>query len=503
MNISDVLSGRAKLEGIQWVLLSTTARRVLAGQLRTLLPTGAVLGPCHPKDVQFKLGRKLTACYDALVRAEGTEGYHVRPIAVTWGSATDADQGGEGVDLGKLQSEALRRGVAKPFLQLMADCPERSLRIRVSPLDGRFTQLVRLSDPQHVRAMLADAHASGSATTDQRRIGEYTVTYIKYRPGKCHVLRYDPVDPVNGGTVFAKLYIGEEGARVFRREDGANTFRVARDVADWLAEHAQGVNGLRPLAYVAEDAVVLYPRACGVPLSDYARRPDRDVARWLHQAGTALCTLHHLPVALAGRPEPREFAAEIREIAKKSDHIPALLPELGPSIAALFDRARELHERLPQEPPTFTHGDLKSEHFWVTAGGLTVMDFDSSRLADPAQDVGQFLADWQFWHVAYDQVGFEEGSESFLAGYAAAAPKERLVRARLFEAVELVKYAVRRVLPFEHDCASRTGRLVDRAWAVLNDLQLTFSSPARPLAAPRSGNMLQNSVQARARGGDS
>jgi hypothetical protein len=130
------------------------------------------------------------------------------------------------------------------------------------------------------------------------------------------------------------------------------------------------------------------------------------------------------------------------------------------------------------------------------------MDFDSSRLADPAQDVGQFLADWQFWHVAYDQVGLEEGCESFLAGYAPVAPKERLVRARLYEAVELVKYAVRRVRPFEHDCASRTGRLVDRAWAVLNDLQRTFSSPARPLSAPRSGNMFQNSLQDQARGGD-
>jgi hypothetical protein len=451
--------------------------------------------------VQFKLGRKLTAYYDALVRTVDTEGYRVRPIAVTWGLDTNLDRHEETDDVAKMQAEAVRRGVATPFLQLMADCPERSMCIRVSPLDARFIQLVRLSDPWHVRAMLAEAYAPGSAAADQRRIGEYTVTYVKYRPGKRHVLRYDPVDP-GKGTVFAKLYIGENGMRVFRREDGANTFRVARGVADWLAEHGQGVNGLRPLAYVAEDAVVLYPQVCGVPLSDYARRPDRDVARWLHQAGTALCILHHLPVALAGRPEPREFAAEITQIAKKSDHIPALLPELGPSIAALFDRARELHERLPQEPPTFTHGDLKSEHFWVTAGGLTVMDFDSSRLADPALDLGQFLADWQFCHAAHDQVALEEGCESFLAGYAPSAPKERLVRARLYEAVELVKYAVRRVRPFEYDCASRTAWLIDRAWAVLNDLQRTFSSPARPLAAPRSGNMFQNSLQAQARGGD-
>src|SRR5919108_4427815 len=200
MNISDVLSGRAKLDGIQWVLLSATARRVLAGELRSLLPTGAVLGPCHPRDVQFKLGRKLTAYYDALVRTEGTERYHVRPIAVTWGSPTDADRVGEGIDLGNLQSEALRRGVAKPFLQLMADLPEWNMHLQVSPLDVRFTQLVRLSDPWHVRAMLAEAYGSANAPSDQPCISDYTLTWIKYRPGKRHVLRYDPVDPAKRRT---------------------------------------------------------------------------------------------------------------------------------------------------------------------------------------------------------------------------------------------------------------------------------------------------------------
>src|SRR5256885_11230876 len=54
-----------------------------------------------------------------------------------------------------------------------------------------------------------------------------------------------------------------------------------------------------------------------------------------------------------------DFAAEIRLIAQKGVHIPALLPQVGSAIEALLDRARELHEQLPQEPPTFTHGDKK------------------------------------------------------------------------------------------------------------------------------------------------
>ena len=217
--------------------------------------------------------------------------------------------------------------------------------------------------------------------------------------------------------------------------------------------------------------MVLYPRLCGLPLSDYARRLNADTAKWLRRAGAALCTLHQLPVGLASRPEPHGLAAEIRSIARKSNHIRALLPDVGSAMEALLNRAQELHERLSQEPPTFTHEDLKTEHIWVSADGLTVMDFDSSCLADPALDVGYFLADWQFRQADLDDRRKDEMYESFLAGYVPRAPKDFLIRVRLCEAVELVKCAVRRVQLFEDDWASRTSELVERSQAVIDDVQ--------------------------------
>src|SRR5215472_17862573 len=156
MNIADVVSGRAKLRGIRWALLSAAARKVLADQLRALLPCGAAVGPLCLREVEFRQGRRLTAYYDVVVYTEGKGTSCVRPIAVTWGSEIDADPGGERIDM--TMAEAVRSGVAAPFLQLIADLPEWSMHIRVSPLDARFTQLARLSDPQHVRAMLADTY---------------------------------------------------------------------------------------------------------------------------------------------------------------------------------------------------------------------------------------------------------------------------------------------------------------------------------------------------------
>ena len=476
MNIADVLSSaRATAEGIQWLLVSATSQEVLADQLRAILPAGAVVGQFRPTEVRFKPGRKITAHYDTFVDTESPKGHYVRPIAVTWEPNASADQPEETSPLVKMQAEAVHRGVAFPFQRLWKDFRDWTMHVSVSPLDARFNQLVRLSDQQHVHAMLAQTRLGES---DRPPSKEYSVTPLKYRPGKGHVLRYDPLD-AGAETVFAKLYVAEDRARVFRREDAARCFRVASTAAEWLEEQGGPAHCLRPLACVAADAVVLYPRAAGTPLCDFARRPVGDVATCLQRTGAALRTLHQMPVeAIGSLGPPHDFAAETRLIAKKGVHIPVILPQVGSAIEALLERARELHEQLPQEPPTFTHGDFKSEHIWVAPDRLTMMDFDTVRLADPALDVGCFLADWQFWNVVSHQAGLEK-PENFLAGYASGVPKERLMRARLYEATGLIKCAVRRVQLFEHDWASRVAGLVERSQVALNDLQLSLGMPAK------------------------
>src|SRR5437899_3892366 len=179
MNIADVVSGRAKWRGIQWVLFSATACKVLADQLRALLPARALPGPLHPREVRFKPGRELTAYYDARMYREGRETKEtcVRPIAVSWGPDTGANWK---ADIIKAVAEAERHSVAAPFLQLMADFPAWSMRIQVSPLDARFTQLARLSDPRHVRAMLADTYESGDRKSTRLNSSHLGISYAVF-----------------------------------------------------------------------------------------------------------------------------------------------------------------------------------------------------------------------------------------------------------------------------------------------------------------------------------
>jgi len=226
-----------------------------------------------------------------------------------------------------------------------------------------------------------------------------------------------------------------------------------------------------PLSFDAADSVVLYPEVVGLPLSEHLRRPNQDLMTRLRSAGEALNLVHCAPKSVTETLEFRDFTDEIEEIAQASEFVQAILPEAGATVHAVLDCARSLHEQLPQEPPAFTHGDLKLEHLIVTGGGLTLIDFDTCRLGDPALDVGSFLADLRLWYSIFDLAGVEEAQNHFLEGYSPGAPDERLVRARLYEAIDLVKMAVRRLSWFDERWTTRMEALVRDTRSMVERLQ--------------------------------
>ena len=353
-------------------------------------------------------------------------------------------------------------GVGAPFRRLTARVPEWGMRIQVSPLDASFPQLLRASDPGYLGDAFAKGDPSVRRSPHQSPARCYQVTSVRYQPGQRHVLRYDPVDGNRQPVVFAKLYKSGESSRVSE---------VARRAGECLAEQLKEVTCLQPLACVPDDDVVFYPRLSGTPLNELLRRPCQEIGGLLELAGQAIRTLHSAPKAFSGFLRSHGFEAEMEEVVEKSHYLSSLLPSAGSEADSILARARQLYARLPEEPPTVIHGDLKAEHFWASPRGLTLMDFDVCCLADPAIDIGQFLADLRLWYDVWGRNGVEQAQDRFLSGYAPGAPGERLVRARLYEALELIRAAGRRVPLFDDDWAVRTARLVRRALTLLGDFE--------------------------------
>jgi aminoglycoside phosphotransferase (APT) family kinase protein len=402
-----------------------------------MLGDASLLGPCYLRRAKFKPGRKLTASYDVRLRDPGGGLRERRPIAVTW-HARGAESRASSVDASSaLASEAVSRGLAAPFHTLESTIPDLGMQILVSPLDVRFPQLARLSDPGFVTRLF-----------DGRGCG---VTPIRYRPRQRHVLRYD-LEGRSGSreTVFAKLYRDDRGER---------TFEVARRVGDWLAASDPGTAAVRPLSYVPDSRALFYPALSGAPLSQRLARSGNG-AHQLRRAGALLRVLHRAPLTLAERCEPHEFAAELAAIGRASVHIRVLLPGAESRIAAILGRAQELHERVPPEHTVVAHGDFKLDHLWLGRGRLTLIDLDRCCVADPAFDIGKFLADLRWVHLVAGRAGVREAQQEFLDGYVAAPSSRQVRRARIYEAVLLVKIAARRVPLFDRRWRALTEALI-------------------------------------------
>jgi thiamine kinase-like enzyme len=342
--------------------------------------------------------------------------------------------------------------------ELSREIPGRDLKLQIWPFDLEFPHLVRLGNPAYAAVRLA---ALGLA--DERRQMP-VVTPIRYRPGERHVLRYELDSPeMPSGPrqrLYAKLYSNAQEA--------ARAFRVANRAVDWLAANPQGLQGIRPAALSQEDSVILYPHAPGIPLSHQLDRSRRWLAAQLHIIGRALAILHNGPETLQEELKQNSFPHEAKVVKRASEHIQVLLPETHRKILDLVDRAQERYSRLPQENPTFTHADFKSDHLLVTAEGLTLIDFDTCTLTDPALDLGKFLADLEWWFTLNGISGVEEAQAELLKGYMAGAEpdqalEERLARARLFHALILAKIVVRRVPLYKKEWAAMTERLIERA----------------------------------------
>lgn len=462
-NIAEMLNGQQGLAGVQQAVSGEPMLERLCALIQANLAEATHLVACRLQRAKFKPGRKLTAYYD--LHLQGPDDVvAMRPIAVTW-SLPAITHAGERPALAleerdaahqAAQSEAAQRGLVAPFRQLTLAVAELGMTVQISPVDPRYPQLVRLSDPCYVRERLSAvsnrANSEGPATGD-----DYAVTTIRYRPGQRHVLRYDPVassGKVGPATRFAKVYADNRGQRLLT---------TIQQVADWVASQTAAVAVLRPQAYLPDERTMLYPWASGVPLAQLLVSDDGAAAAALRQAGAALRLLHNAPASITPGLPTLTLTTEALGLVRTCEHIQLFLPSVGQTVQRLCAEIPEAYAALPQEAPTFVHGDWKADHLLVapaTTAPLTLIDFDTCALADPALDIGKFLADLTWWYITGQRAGLTQAQNAFLAGYKLTPDHPRLQRARLWAALIGIKMTAHRVPVFDPTWARTTTTLI-------------------------------------------
>jgi hypothetical protein len=285
---------------------------------------------------------------------------------------------------------------------------------------------------------------------------------VRYKPGDRCVLRYRLrfVAPGAAGgagtaprtcTLVAKLYRDPDEAQA--ADDLLARLRD-RTAVEWTARPLGVVPGL-PLALTEDLGSSRDPVPAHSGL--HVVHPGSDAAaEVVRRAARALAELHTSGVDTAGLSR-RTGADEAGKAAKRAGLLERYVPELAPVVRQVGDALCAALADLPTDTLRPGHGSYKPSQLMVRGSAVFLVDFDQFCLADPALDVGYFLAYLRpaglFYRRAGRRAWFEESAETFLSTYlhrltergespATCAGIAR--RAPVFEAALLLKIAARR-----------------------------------------------------------
>lgn len=290
------------------------------------------------------------------------------------------------------------------------------------PADPAMPQLARLSDGAGLAALVESFHSPLAGPVPE-------VHVVRYQPGQRHVL-------LARSARWPAVYVKTD-----RDDRGASAVPLAGILAAALARSCPSACVAEPLGHAPAERASLWWRAPGrsvailvahgrsaAPLAAQAGR----AARAIHDAGTSSVRLPPVPV--------HDARAEAAATQRAGEHIGALLPSLGRGYQRLVADVIEALDRFPGEPPTLVHGDLKAENLLADGHRLRLLDLDRVCLAEPAHDLGKFLADLRWWTPAADVATLEA---AFRDGYGACDPL-RWRRAELLAVLLQLRLVARR-----------------------------------------------------------
>jgi hypothetical protein len=337
--------------------------------------------------------------------------------------------------------------------------------VRQFPDDPQLPHLETVMTPSGHR-FLADALESTARqehdVPPDWRLLDVAVEPVRYKPGDRCVLRYrlrfgDPMAAEGGDavprtcTVVAKLY--QEVHEAQAADDLLARLRTQAAVA-WTARPLGVVPGL-PLA-LTEDLGSSRDPVPALSGLDVVHPASAEAFEVVGRAARALAELHTSGLDTGGLSR-RTGVDEAGKAAKRAGLLERYVPELTPEVRRVTGALCATLAGLPADTLRPGHGSYKPSQLMVRDSAVFLVDFDQFCLADPALDVGYFLAYLRpagFWyHRAGRRAWFEAAADAFLATYLdrlaergeSAATRAGIAgRAPVFEAALLLKIAARR-----------------------------------------------------------
>jgi aminoglycoside phosphotransferase (APT) family kinase protein len=137
---------------------------------------------------------------------------------------------------------------------------------------------------------------------------------------------------------------------------------------------------------------------------------DEDPTESVRATATALAAVHTSGVV---HGDVHSWEDELASQLKKHDKLAAAVPWLAEHTAGVPDRLEAAGRAEAADPPGASHGSFRTAQVLLGAGPVAIIDFDKLRQAEPAADIGPFLA--KLRHTAVNKGGDELPDEATAA----------------------------------------------------------------------------------------
>lgn len=387
----------------------------LIGRLRTAMSPPAMLDILRRDWHYLRLGDEILDCqvvrvfprgdgfvlhYEITLRSAGWE--RIQPL---FGELTNDPPECRRQDAVKRLRKPKRQPLPEEIAaDRMALLPVPGMVLCFPERDERLLGLKLIHNPSLLRSLLSQHLAIADADLAAiepailaHRLGRRCITRIRFEQ------RLPQGSARSRGSVIAKLYRS-------RTDRGRQVFAAMQRL--WAGGFGAGSSLTipNPIAYLADGNVLLMEDVPGTPLPDL---PAPSVLDGMAASGRMLAKLHRSAVVV-----PRRHTVD-DEIALLT-HWVALVGRVYPELDAIGSEAlrrirASLHAHRDART-TLVHRDVYEKQILLTSSRATLLDFDTLCMADPALDLGNFLAHLQLTNLQ-GLTPLQGPAEAFLDGY--------------------------------------------------------------------------------------
>ncbi|HEY3473550.1 MAG TPA: phosphotransferase [Anaerolineales bacterium] len=305
---------------------------------------------------------------------------------------------------------------------------------RLFTADDRLPWLAKATDMNEMQQRFCELPIF-AGYGDQMKLWE--IFPVRYKPGLHCVIRYTVQTPSGNKMFYGKSFTGN-----------------AQQLMDTITDlhHSSQENPDMPLISVP---VAIWPEMemilqtavpNGVEFTHfiYDQRYDVSVREsWLVKAGRALGVFHNSSTAPS---ETKTVYDDLNDLNEYTLVIAKIKPDLAVKYEEVIQQILTKVNQLKEPQPVASHGAMRTDQFILQGDKLAMIDLDSYCWANPARDLGNFLAYlcWKAIRQPEHAQFVERAGRAFLEGYLSVHEDIDEKWLSIYQAASLLKIAGRR-----------------------------------------------------------